>query len=50
MVYQFKTTFMDELKKDEHTTDQKRNQDMPAGKPGDGDKNNGDKKQTKDTK
>lgn len=35
---------MDELKKDEQKTDQKRNQEMPAGKPGDGDKMHGDKK------
>lgn len=37
---------MDELKKDEHTTEQKRNQEMPAGKPGNDDKNNGGKKQS----
>mgnify|MGYP006910071457 CR=1 FL=1 len=41
---------MDELKKDEQKTDQKRNQEMPAGKPGDGDKMHGDKKMSEDTK
>jgi hypothetical protein len=37
---------MDELKKDE----QKRNQAMSAGKPGNNDKTHGDKKMAEDTK